>query len=274
MSLEGPLAAGRQRDDDLRKRLTIRIAIAIALILGTVLALEWLDRLQAPGASTATATKPVDGARERAKVEPVVPAPPAEAVPQAGAPEKGPETAAAVEPAAKADAPTVESIAETKAAPADSKATAARASDREPVLKLSEPPAPQRAREPMAVAPPVRENTAIAREKVVPPPVRENTAIARDPAPAPAKPAEPVAAAKPAEPVQAKVGARGFQVQMGVFQSSANAEELRVRLTANGIPAYTETRVHVGPFKDRAEAERMREKLKAMGMPGLIQPAP
>jgi DedD protein len=61
---------------------------------------------------------------------------------------------------------------------------------------------------------------------------------------------------------------------MGVFQSSANAEELRVRLTANGIPAYTETRVHVGPFKDRAEAERMREKLKAMGMPGLIQPAP
>ena len=49
-----------------------------------------------------------------------------------------------------------------------------------------------------------------------------------------------------------------------------NAEELKARLEAQGIPVHIAMRVQVGPFKDRAEAEAMREKLQAMGIASLL----
>lgn len=62
-----------------------------------------------------------------------------------------------------------------------------------------------------------------------------------------------------------------FQLQMGVFNSLANAEELKARLEEAGIPAHIEARVQVGPFASRREAEQAKEKLKSLGMePGLI----
>lgn len=62
-----------------------------------------------------------------------------------------------------------------------------------------------------------------------------------------------------------------FQLQMGVFNNLANAEELKTRLEEAGIPAHIEARVQVGPFASRREAEQAREKLKSLGMePGLI----
>ena len=70
---------------------------------------------------------------------------------------------------------------------------------------------------------------------------------------------------------QALESSRLFQLQMGVFNSLANAEELKARLEEAGVPAHIEARVQVGPFSSRREAEQAREKLKSLGMePGLI----
>ncbi|MBK6401180.1 MAG: SPOR domain-containing protein [Rhodocyclaceae bacterium] len=58
---------------------------------------------------------------------------------------------------------------------------------------------------------------------------------------------------------QATESSRHFQLQMGVFNNLANAEELKTRLEAAGVPAHIEARVQVGPFASRREAEQARE---------------
>jgi DedD protein len=81
--------------------------------------------------------------------------------------------------------------------------------------------------------------------------------------PAPAAPVPAISRApapQPTGPVQ------GYVVQVGVFSSVANAEEVRARLALNGIPSQIEARVHVGPFKSRAEADAARVRLRAIGM--------
>ncbi|MBU0751826.1 MAG: SPOR domain-containing protein [Gammaproteobacteria bacterium] len=65
---------------------------------------------------------------------------------------------------------------------------------------------------------------------------------------------------------RAAQSARQYVLQMGVFHSVANAEELRAKLELNGIPAQIEARVQVGPFKTREEAAAAREKLRAIGL--------
>ena len=70
---------------------------------------------------------------------------------------------------------------------------------------------------------------------------------------------------------QALESSRHFQLQMGVFNNLANAEELKSRLEEAGIPAHIEARVQIGPFASRREAEQAREKMKSLGIePGLI----
>jgi cell division protein FtsN len=59
---------------------------------------------------------------------------------------------------------------------------------------------------------------------------------------------------------------RRFVLQMGVFNSVDNAQELLAKLQKNGVPAQIEARVQVGPFKTKAEADATRSKLKAMGL--------
>lgn len=62
-----------------------------------------------------------------------------------------------------------------------------------------------------------------------------------------------------------------YLLQLGVFNSTDNAEELRAKLELNGIPSQIEARVQVGPFKTRLEAEQARDKLRALGIePGLV----
>jgi len=61
-------------------------------------------------------------------------------------------------------------------------------------------------------------------------------------------------------------------VQAGVFADAQRAEELRAKLTLNGIPSTMEARVQVGPFKTREEAESAREKMKALGIDGILLP--
>jgi DedD protein len=96
-----------------------------------------------------------------------------------------------------------------------------------------------------------------------PAPERE---LARVPPPSTAKettPLRPIA--------QAIEASRRFLVQIGVFNSVANAEELRAKLELAGIPTQIEARVQVGPFATRKEAEQARDKLKDLGIePGLV----
>lgn len=59
---------------------------------------------------------------------------------------------------------------------------------------------------------------------------------------------------------------RPFALQVGVFNNTANAEELRAKLEKQGIPVTIEARVRIGPFATRAEADAARGKLKELGI--------
>jgi cell division protein FtsN len=96
------------------------------------------------------------------------------------------------------------------------------------------------------------------------------------PAPRPLAAPAPTPAAAPARPASSAVASAvsNFLVQLGVFANQGNAEELRKKLTAAGIPAQLETRVQVGPFKTREEALLAQEKIKALGLDaGMLVPA-
>lgn len=62
-----------------------------------------------------------------------------------------------------------------------------------------------------------------------------------------------------------KVGG-SFVVQLGVFSSTENAEDLRGKLQQAGIVAKLETRVQVGPFASREDALRAQERLRKLGL--------
>ena len=80
--------------------------------------------------------------------------------------------------------------------------------------------------------------------------------------------------ASPAAPPLISGGvAKAYVLQLGVFNNTANAEELFAKLKKHGIPAQIESRVQVGPFNSAAEADAARAKLKALGMDsGLLIP--
>ena len=111
-------------------------------------------------------------------------------------------------------------------------------------------------------------DTATAPKPAPPPatPAPAQVATATPPKPVPAKP-EPEAA-KPA-PGQAANGR--YYVNLGVYASSKNAQDLVASLKKGGFPAATEAsevqgkpaeRVRVGPFADRAAAEAVRLRIK------------
>lgn len=58
----------------------------------------------------------------------------------------------------------------------------------------------------------------------------------------------------------------GYRVQVGVFSNVTNAEDVRARLAASGIPSQLEVRVHVGPFGTRTEADQARVQLRRLGL--------
>jgi len=87
---------------------------------------------------------------------------------------------------------------------------------------------------------------------------------------APSKPAVPTAvAAAPAKPEGSSLG---YQLQLGLFNSTENADKLVKALKEKGIEAHTETRVTVGPYHSRAEAEEAIAMLKGFGYQPLLQP--
>lgn len=100
----------------------------------------------------------------------------------------------------------------------------------------------------------------------------ESLVTAKPPAPVTALVRPPRPAAPASRPLTQPLGIPGmFMLQLGVFNNTANAEELRAKLELNGIPSQIESRVQVGPFKNRLEAEQVRNKLKQLGMePGML----
>ena len=67
-----------------------------------------------------------------------------------------------------------------------------------------------------------------------------------------------------------------FTVQLGVFSSAGNVEQLRAKLSAGGITTYTEklpngtTRVRAGSYKQRAQAEQMQARIALQGVQSSI----
>lgn len=78
---------------------------------------------------------------------------------------------------------------------------------------------------------------------------------------------------KGAEP---KAAGQKFVVQVGAFSSQETIAALRSKLSAAGIPSYTQktgsgaTRVRVGPFASRAEADAAVAKLKKIGQSSTV----
>ena len=71
---------------------------------------------------------------------------------------------------------------------------------------------------------------------------------------------------QPLIPTKKTSGVQHFGVQLGVFNTVANAEKLRQKMQVQGVPVVIEARVHVGPFATRAEADEARAKLKTLGV--------
>lgn len=174
-------------------------------------------------------------------------------------------------------------------------------------VSVEEPPAPA-----VATAPPTPETPENTAQSTAPPPPEvsrvpdpgetpppepsfapapESIAVPPSPAPsqgqstpAPVQSAQPMAdlalapqPAKPSSPILKLEDApiapgKGYSVQMGVFNSYANADALLEKLKERGVPAYTETRVLVGPFRTRQEAKKAAVTLKGLGEPAIITP--
>lgn len=173
------------------------------------------------------------------------------------------------------DPPAPAAPAPTAAAPAAQPAEAPKPEvipaeeKKEEAAKPEEPKAePEKTEMPLAPAP---EPRPASRVVIKPPtaaptaPTKKETVVSR------AAPAE--SRAEAAKPDPATVIARSYRLQMGVFSSASNAEELHAKLEKAGIPSYVESRVHVGPFKTQKEADEARRKLKELGLgPGLLIP--
>ncbi|MFA9439766.1 SPOR domain-containing protein [Uliginosibacterium sp. sgz301328] len=67
------------------------------------------------------------------------------------------------------------------------------------------------------------------------------------------------------ERMPAAAPAGTYIVQLGVFSSAANADQLVRRLKQKGISARVETRVELGPFKNREEAVAAQTQLRRAG---------
>ena len=137
--------------------------------------------------------------------------------------------------------------------------------------KLTLPPKPEPVAEPETkpIEPAAETKPAVVakpEEKSVP----ERTAAPSVPPPAAPVRVAPAPHATPhrapaSRPVTQAVERR-YALQMGVFGNMANAEDLRAKLVANGIPATIEARVSVGPFRTRQEVDAARAKLKELGL--------
>ncbi len=256
-------------EDDLKRTLVRRVVLAGVMIAALLAVLAFIDYLgrpaeETPIASGPTFNAPVPVARkdvsQQVKPADLTPPPatlptatPAEGTAAGGLPPPPPPAAApapaVAAPSSASEPPPKPEVAAQPSLPAASSkpATAARPSRTAEPSTPAEGTSSQFAGELPKMAPAVETK----------PPARESVS----PSTAPSTP-------PPAPPRLFS----GYAVQAGVFADAQHAEELRARLTLNGIPSTMEARVQVGPFKTREEAEAARQKLKAMGIDGLLLP--
>ena len=271
------LEQGGAEDEDPRKQLWIRAGMAgglIALLLGGLAVFDHLSRPPRPDES-AVPTRPIAPARVLPDVgrdappevvraaSPEAEAPPA-AVPPLPADEEAEAPALPAARTAEVNEPRGGKTERSTRAP-------------EPVRAVARPATPVAA--PAAAVPAVAD--APARPAVLAPAVPRVAAPApavsgetRPPAAAPA-PRAPVhtaqapAVGKPPESVHRAAPATeaggGYGLPMGVYRTPAEAEALRARLSAEGIPSRLETRVVAGPFPDRGEALAAQARLREKG---------
>ena len=247
---ESPTTGGAP-DDNLKQKLVMRVAFAGILIALLLAALAFIDYLgqpaEEPVASGPTFSSPVPVPKKEVS-QPVKPVDPAAtsapaAVPATPEPVKAPAEGSAAAPAPVADVPPKPVV------------------NPQPVL----PPSDAKAQ--AAPARTATSKSATSAEGTSSQFIAEND---KPPAAEPrAQPAPPAAVAPPPAPPRLF---SGYAVQAGVFADAQRAEELRAKLTLNGIPSTMEARVQVGPFKTREEAEAAREKMKALGIDGILLP--
>ena len=252
-------AAGQLPDDDqaLKKRLLMRVGGAAMVMAGLVAGLLAFDALTVkPEKAVAekVAVKPAEPEKEAVAEKPAEPA--------TAEPSQAPETV--VPPP-----PVVAAVPEESAAPVNPPPAA---SERPLTLPAKPHMALARPTAPVMILPNPAPAASAPAARSVPAPKGEAVRGGGSGGPEPLHPA----ASRPAEaPLgQALAAAKRFLVQVGVFSSLNNAEELRAKLELAGIPAQIEARVQVGPFASREEAEQARAKLKELGIePGMVMAA-
>jgi DedD protein len=225
-------------EDELKRRLINRIAIAGVMVVGLLGSLAMFDAIYAP---SQPATPKVAALPPRSEAQP--PTEPADSKPAESA--AAPVTEVKPEPVtvAKTEESVVPERTESPGAPPLQPLPAERpltrpATGRPASIRPSEPA-------PLAALPAARPEPA--RE-----PASSHAASSRAPA------SRPISGA----------AERQYGLQMGVFGNVANAEDLRAKLELHGIPSSIEARVHVGPFRTKEEADAVRAKLKELGLDG------
>ncbi|MBL8434265.1 MAG: SPOR domain-containing protein [Zoogloea sp.] len=268
-------------EDDTRRQLWVRAGMAVGLIgllLGGLAVFDYQSRPPEPDEEVALPTKPI--APAQVAPEPGRDAPPdvlragAEAVPRP------------VVPAEEAPAPSL---------PPDARPARAERLERPAgVTEGGRPPA-RPAQGVIAPAVPARVETVkktdqpatptVPQQAVAPAPKSVTASVAPAPAVAQA-PAAVQAAAAPARPSPAapaqvaaaaptpRASAEGaYYLPLGAFPTAEQAEVLRARLSAEGVPSHLETRVLVGPFADRRDALAAQARLREKGFtPGELLP--
>lgn len=229
-------------DDALKKRLLGRIAVAGVAIVGLLGGLAVFDAMNAPppakvATTPTTPPTPISAPAENEPVKPEV------TKPEAVKTEEQPAESATTDKKVAAEPERSESTA----APAFTEPKQ-EGKERLPTKPATAQQAMHKPSEPVVVPRP-EPGREIARS--------QDTAAAHH---APAS--RPLG--------QVVEAARQYLFQLGVFNNTANAEELRAKLTLAGIPAVLETRVQAGPFRTRKEADDARKKLVELDM----QPGP
>ncbi|MBX9869406.1 MAG: SPOR domain-containing protein, partial [Burkholderiaceae bacterium] len=86
---------------------------------------------------------------------------------------------------------------------------------------------------------------------------------------------------RPAPKTNAEEKGGKFSLQVAALATQEKVDELRARLSAEGIQSYTQKvatstgdkiRVRVGPFASKEEAEKSRAKLVRLGLNGTLIP--
>jgi len=66
------------------------------------------------------------------------------------------------------------------------------------------------------------------------------------------------------------VPAKAYLVQVGIFNSPANAQALQKQLRRAGLDARLETRVQLGPYKDKRDADKALARAKKLGINAVL----